>query len=73
MDPRVRDFVDSYKNKPMPKMTVEEFIRTHNREIWQKCSHCGNIEDVRLTFFCPDCGARLDKNINKKKLKPNDT
>ena len=23
------------------------------------CSECGNLEDVRLSKFCPDCGADM--------------
>lgn len=65
MENKVRDFIESYKNIALPKMTISEFIRSHNKEIWQKCSCCGNIEDVRITFFCPDCGAQLIENNNK--------
>ena len=72
MENKVRDFVESYKKKPMPVMTVLEFIRTHNQEIFKKCSLCGTVEDVRFTFFCPDCGTKLTESIPKKN-KTNDT
>ena len=72
MENKVRDFIESYKNIALPKMTISEFIRSHNKEIWQICSCCGNIEDVRITFFCPDCGAQLIENNNKINI-TNDT
>lgn len=63
MNPKIRDFINIYKAKPLPKMTFGEFVRSHNHETWRKCPGCGNYEDLRKTFYCPDCGTQLDKNF----------
>lgn len=63
MDEKIRDFVSVYKAKPVPKMTIKEFVRSHNHEIWRKCQNCGAYEDLRKTFYCPDCGTQLDPNF----------
>lgn len=67
MSPEVRAFVEAYAAKPVPPMTIAEFIRSHNHEIWRKCPGCGNYEDLRMTFYCPDCGAQLDPNFKRFK------
>ena len=75
MDPKVREFVEAQKIKPVSKITVAEFMRSfnvgisflkeHNHEIWRKCI-CGNEEDLRKTFRCSVCGNILYKPSKKK-------
>lgn len=78
MDPKIRDFVEAQKYKPMPKITVGDFMRSfnigipfqillkeHNHEIWRRCK-CGNEEDLRMTFICSECGAVLFKPSKNK-------
>lgn len=72
-DIKLRSFIDTYRKKKLPKMTVEEFIRNHNRELLITCKKCGNIEDIRITFFCPDCGAQLDEKYKTTKHINNDS
>jgi len=59
MSPAIRDFIEVYKTKPAPPISVEEFIKTHNHEIWRKCPKCGAWEDLRKTDNCTECGAKL--------------
>ncbi len=60
MNKEIRDFIDQYKFKPLPKITVKEWIKDHNHEIWQKCI-CGNEEDLRKKWICSVCGTILYK------------
>lgn len=62
MTASIRSFVEEYQKKPLPKMSIEEFVKTHNKMLWRKCK-CGNYEDLRLTFFCKECGKQLDPNL----------
>jgi hypothetical protein len=61
MTAAIRAFVDEYKKQPPPKMTIAEFVKTHNRMLWRKCK-CGNYEDIREKFYCSECGAQIDPN-----------
>lgn len=63
MTAQIRDFIEVYKTKPAPPITVEEFIKTHNHEIWRKCQKCGAWEDLRKNFHCKDCGQQLDPDF----------
>lgn len=63
MSPAIRDFIEVYKKKPVPAMTVEEFVKSHNHEIWRKCENCGAWEDLRKTFHCTECKTQLDPNF----------
>lgn len=71
MDQAVRDFVDSYKRKPMPPVTVQEFYKQmgrtaslkelmteHNHEIERYCDDCDHYWDARKTLStkCEFCG-----------------
>lgn len=72
MNQKLREFVDSYKKKPMPPMTVEEFImaelkmktqsdvvKHNNHEIWRICENCKQATDVRKSIYCENCGEIL--------------
>lgn len=59
MTPEVKAFVDSYKKKPLPPITVGEWIKHHNHEIWRKCPKCGNYNDLRKTGHCENCNTEL--------------
>lgn len=63
MTAEIRNFVDTYKMKALPKMTVKQFIKSHNHEIWRDCPKCGANADLRKTHHCPDCGTQLDPNF----------
>ncbi len=63
MHAKIRDFVDVYKKKPVPAMSVEDFVKTHNHELWCKCQKCGAWEDLRKTFHCTECKSQLDPNL----------
>lgn len=65
MDQRIRDFVESYKLKPMPAMTIREFVRSHNKPLKKICPKCKSYNDLRVTFYCSDCGKELDPTIIK--------
>ena len=59
MAPEVRAFVDSYRRKPLPLITVKNFKKFYNHEIWRKCNHCKNEWDARKESDgtkCPKCG-----------------
>ena len=63
MNTAVRNFVETYKKKVVPKFSIEDFIRNHNHEIWRKCQKCGAYEDLRKTFYCSECKHKLDPNF----------
>ena len=65
MEQKIRDWVDSYKNKQMPQMTVKEFFRSHNKPLKKICSNCKSYNDLRETFYCCDCGKELQPGLNK--------
>ena len=60
MTPQLRAFVETYKQKPKPKPTVRDFIKSHNHEIWRQCPKCGDWEDLRKTEHCENCGTKLN-------------
>lgn len=72
MSPEVREFVNSFTEKPAgnytisdlmsprKKITFKELLKDHNHEIWRTCE-CGNEEDLRKTWECSECGAVLFK------------
>jgi len=63
MTAEIRAFVDVYSLKPKPPITVQEFIKEHNHEIWRTCQNCFHHFDIRKEnqiTSCPKCG---DKNI----------
>lgn len=73
MTDAVRQFVNDYAAKSIPKMVISEFIKSHNHEIWRKCTKYGNFEDLRKTFTCTGCGKvlhqeKLGKNIHQKNI-----
>lgn len=59
MTPQLRAFVETYKQKPKSVITVKDFIKSHNHEIWRKCPNCGDYEDLRKTETCTNCGTKL--------------
>lgn len=59
MTTQIRDFIEVYKKKSVPKMSIREFIKSHNHEIWRKCPKCGAFEDLRKTENCTECGTEL--------------
>ena len=71
----VQKFVEGFKNKHLPILTIADFtnnkdgiklselLKSHNHEIWRKCK-CGNEEDLRMTFDCSICGEILFKPSN---------
>lgn len=64
-DPNLRAFVESFKNKPLPKITVMDWIKAQNHEIWRTCKDCGEEFDWRKSDYCPKCTSRNFKNENK--------
>lgn len=61
MSPEVRAFVECYKQKEVPKMTVAEFFKLHNHEIWRNCKSCGETFDIRKEIHhdrCPHCQSK---------------
>jgi len=63
MTPEVRAFVNTYKEKPKPKMNVAEFFKTHNHEIWKTCLNCGDHFDIRKEIHQDRCRSCNSKNI----------
>ncbi|PWN67629.1 hypothetical protein [Chryseobacterium oncorhynchi] len=75
MKPEIKQFVESYRNKPKIEFSISDFKNTygnisfnkllkhHNHDIWKKCS-CGNEEDLRMTWHCSNCGKELFKPKN---------
>ncbi len=61
MTEAIRNFVDQYKKKPKPVLTVKDWIKEHNHEIWRKCKVCGNEEDIRKNQHCTSCWTDLLK------------
>lgn len=62
-DPRLKSFVQTYRELHTPKdaITVKDWMKKQNHEIWRKCKNCGNEEDLRKDTFCTVCGADLLK------------
>ncbi|MGD1319554.1 hypothetical protein [Chryseobacterium sp. 2R14A] len=61
MTPEVKAFVESYKFKPMPDMTIEEFFKLYNHEMWRTCSDCGEHFDLKKQLNhdrCPKCNSK---------------
>lgn len=71
MDPKIRNWVNEYRSRLLPKLTVEDLIRDHNHEIWRKCPKCGHEEDLRKSFDCSNCGTTI--YISQNKYKQSDT
>lgn len=61
MKPQIRDFVKVYAHKPLPEITVKEWIKQHNHEIWRTCQECDHVFDLRNELYfdrCPKCGSK---------------
>lgn len=58
MSPELKIFVEGYKNKVRPKLTILDVVKDYNHEIWRKCK-CGNEEDLRKSIKCTLCGKIL--------------
>lgn len=59
MDPKVRKFVESFRIKKLPELTVGDIIKDNNHEKWKKCKACGHEEDLRKTSYCSHCGTEF--------------
>lgn len=72
MTPEIKEFVNSFAQKPVynytiedlmsspKKITFEELLKEHNHEVWRSCE-CGGEEDLRDTWVCSECGKVLFK------------
>lgn len=61
MNPEVRAFVENYAKKPMPEMSIKEFIKSHNHEMWRDCLDCGEHFDLKKQLHfdrCPKCNSK---------------
>ena len=70
MNEEIKKFVESFNSKTITDFALSELqtsrgnisfrklIIEHNHEIWKKCT-CGNEEDLRMTWACSKCGAKL--------------
>ncbi|WP_265427853.1 hypothetical protein [Chryseobacterium sp. YIM B08800] len=63
MTPEVRAFVENYSKKPKPKMSIAQFFKTHNHEIWKTCFDCGDHFDIRKELHHDQCPSCKSKNI----------
>ncbi|MFL9835018.1 hypothetical protein [Chryseobacterium terrae] len=63
MTPEVRAFVNEYARRNPPPITVKEFIKNHNHEIWKDCLDCGEHFDLRKQLHIDRCPKCESKNI----------
>ncbi|WP_312750503.1 hypothetical protein [Epilithonimonas hominis] len=64
MTDEVRAFVESYKYKPLPPITIGDWMKSHNHEIWRTCKDCKEEFDWRMSDYCPKCTSKNFKNEN---------
>lgn len=63
MNSRIRVFVEIYKHKPLPEITVKEWVKQHNNELWKTCIDCGEHFDVRMQLHIDQCPKCKSKNL----------
>lgn len=55
----LKAFVKAYKRKRVPVMTVKDFMKGNNHEVWRKCPKCGAFNDLRKNIECEQCNTEL--------------
>lgn len=63
MTSQIRAFIDAYAEKPLPIITVKDWIKSHNHEIWRICQDCGHNFDLRKELEINQCPKCKSKNL----------
>ena len=63
MNPEIKAFVQEYARKPDPPISVRDFIKSHNHEIWKTCMNCGEHFDLKKQIHYDRCPICESKNI----------